>query len=167
MTEDLVTTICRYHHIFCSDLIFKKQQTLQHLPQSQKEKEARWGTQYTILEMAEQVKYKWINLIPVWKLCCNYHQKAKDLAYDEVDINQCDDGDVDEFETTLQIVEQRDMLNESFEIIGTPPLKTHALAKTTKLKAASDKLEQIFKNHTHVKKVGHTSEFLFSIYWRT
>ena len=27
-------------------------------------------------------------------------------------------------------------------------------------------IEQL-KNHTHVKKVGHTSEFLFGIYWWT
>ena len=26
------------------------------------------------------------------------------------------------------------------------------------------KLEMLIKNHTHVKKVGHTSEFLFGIY---
>ena len=26
---------------------------------------------------------------------------------------------------------------------------------------------EIQRNHTHVKKVGHTSEFLFSIYWWT
>ena len=47
MTEDSVTTICRYHQLFHSDLFFKKtQQMLQHLQQSQKEKEARWDTQY-------------------------------------------------------------------------------------------------------------------------
>ena len=27
-----------------------------------------------------------------------------------------------------------------------------------------DKTKQLLKNHTHVKKLGHTSEFLFSIY---
>ena len=37
---------------------------------------------------------------------------------------------VDEFETSLQIVEQGNMLNESFGIIGISPLKTHAIAKT-------------------------------------
>ena len=29
------------------------------------------------------------------------------------------------------------------------------------------KLQPCIKNHTHVKKVGHTSEFLFGIYWWT
>ena len=46
MTEDSVTTICRYQ-LFYSDLFFKKtQQMLQNLQQSQKEKEARWDTQH-------------------------------------------------------------------------------------------------------------------------
>ena len=91
--------------------------------------------------MAEQLKYKGINVIPGWKLCHNCHQMTKDLADDEIGINECDDGDVDEFETSLQIVEQRGLLNESFRIIGTSTLKNHAVAKTTKIKAACDKLE--------------------------
>ena len=55
--------------------------------------------------MAEQLKHKGINVIPGWKLCHNCNQKAKDLADDEVGINECDDGDVNEFETSLQILE--------------------------------------------------------------
>ena len=58
------------------------------------------------LEMAEQLKHKGINVIPAWKLCHNCHQKTKDLADDELDTNECDNGDVDEYETSLQIVEQ-------------------------------------------------------------
>ena len=46
MTEDSVTAICRYHQLFYSDVFQKTQQMSQHLQQSQKEKEARWGTQY-------------------------------------------------------------------------------------------------------------------------
>ena len=38
MTEDSVTTICRYYQLFYSDLFFKKQQMLQHLQQSQKKR---------------------------------------------------------------------------------------------------------------------------------
>ena len=37
------------------------------------------------------------------------------------------------------------MLNESFAIIGISTLKTHAVAKTTKIKAACDKLEGSLK----------------------
>ena len=92
--------------------------------------------------MAEQLKHKGINVIPGWKLCHSCHQKTKDLADDEVGINECDDGDVNEFETSLQIVQQRDLLNKSFGIIRISPLKTHAVAKTTKTKAACDRLEQ-------------------------
>ena len=91
--------------------------------------------------MVEQLKHKGVSVIPEWKLCHNCHEKTRDLANDEVCINECDDGDVDEFKTSLQIEEQRDLLNESFGIIGISPLKTHAIAKTTKIKAACDKLE--------------------------
>ena len=94
--------------------------------------------------MTEQLKRKGISVIPGWKLCCNCHQKTEDLADDEVDINECDDGNVNEFETSLQIMEQRDMLNKSFGIIGISPSKTHAVAKTTKITAACDKLERSF-----------------------
>ena len=105
------------------------------------------------LEMAEQLKHKEISVIPGWKLCRNCHQKTKDLADDEVDINECDDGHVNEFETSLQIVEQRNMLNESFGIIGISPLKTHAVAKTKKIKAACGKLEQSFEKTKMVKDI--------------
>ena len=44
------------------------------------------------------------------------------------------------------------MLNKSFEIIGISPLKTHAVAKTTKNKPACDKLEQSFKKQTEMVK---------------
>ena len=63
---------------------------------------------------------------------------------DEADINECYDDDLDEFETWLQTVEKKDMLNKSFRIIGISPLKTHAFSKTTKIKAACDKLERSF-----------------------
>ena len=53
-------------------------------------------------------------------------------------------GDLDEFETWLQILEKKDMLNKSFGIVGISPLKTHAFSKATKIKAASDKLERSF-----------------------
>ena len=96
--------------------------------------------------MAEQLKHKGINVIPGWKLCHNCHQKTKDLADDEVGINECDDGDVNEFETSLHILEQWDLLNKSFGITGISPLKTHTVAKNTKIKAARDKLEQVLKN---------------------
>ena len=95
--------------------------------------------------MAEQLKHKGINVIPGWKLCRNCHQKTKDLADDEVGINECHDGDVDKFETSLQIVEQRDLLNKSFGIIGISSLKTHAVAKTTKVKAACDEVGTKFR----------------------
>ena len=46
MTEDSVITICRYHQLLWCDLFFQKiKQMLQHLQQSQTEKEARWDTQ--------------------------------------------------------------------------------------------------------------------------
>ena len=93
------------------------------------------------LEMAEKLKHKGINVTPGRKLCRNCNKKTKDLADDEVDITECDNSNVNEFETSLQIVEQRDMLNESFGIIDISPLKTHAVTKTTKIKAARDKLE--------------------------
>ena len=96
--------------------------------------------------MAEQLKYKGINVIPGWKLCHNCHQMTKDLADDEIGINECDDGDINEFETSLKILQLRDLLNKSFGIFGISPLKTHAVAKTTKIKAACDKLEQVSKN---------------------
>ena len=96
--------------------------------------------------MAEQLKHKEVSVIHGCKLCRNYLEKTKDLADDEVVINECDDGDVNEFETSLQIVQQRDLLNKSFGIIGISPLKTHAVAKNTKIKAACDKLEQVSKN---------------------
>ena len=83
-------------------------------------------------------------------MCCNCHQKTKDLADDEVDINECDGGDVDECETSLQIVEQRDMLNKSFGTSGISPFKTHAVVKTTKIKAACDKLERSFKKQKEI-----------------
>ena len=44
------------------------------------------------------------------------------------------------------------MLNESFGIIGISPLKTHAIAKITKIKAACDKLEPIFKKQKEMVK---------------
>ena len=102
--------------------------------------------------MAEQLKHKGISVIPGWKLCRNCHQMTKDLADDEVDINECDDGDVDEFGTSLQIVEQSDMLNEIFGIIGISPLKTHAVAKTKKIKVACYKLKRSFKKQKEMVK---------------
>ena len=53
---------------------------------------------------------------------------------DEADINECDGGDL----------EKKDMLNKSFRIISISRLKTHAFSKTTKIKAAADKLERSF-----------------------
>ena len=45
------------------------------------------------------------------------------------------------------------MLNESFGIIGMSPLKTHAVAKITKIKAACDKLEQSFGKQKIIEMV--------------
>ena len=97
MTEDSVTTICRYHQLFYSDLFFKKHSKCCNIYNSHKKKKKPDGTHNITLEMAEQLKHKGINVIPGWKLCHNCHQKTKDLADDEVGINECDDGDVDEF----------------------------------------------------------------------
>ena len=152
MTEDSVTTICRYHQLFYSDLFFKKHSKCCNIYNSHKKKKKPDGTHNITLEMAEQLKHKGINVIPGWKLCHNCHQKTKDLADDEVGINECDDGDVNEFETSLQIVQQRDLLNKSFGIIGISPLKTHAVAKTTKIKAACDRLEQSFEKQKKMVK---------------
>ena len=102
--------------------------------------------------MAEQLKRKGISVIPGWKLCHNCHQKTRDLADDDADINKYDDRGVNEFETSLQIVKQRDLLNESFAIIGIWTLKTHAVAKTTKIKAACDKLEGSLKKQKEMVK---------------
>ena len=113
--------------------------------------------------MAEQLKHKGISVIPGWKLCRNCHQKTKDLADDEVDINECDDGHVDEFETSLQIVEQGNMLNESFGIIGISPLKTHAIAKTNIIstETKTNKWKQMKKKTVNTKmKQNKTSHFL-------
>ena len=55
--------------------------------------------------MAEQLKRKGISVIPGWKLCHNCHQKTRGLADDDADINKHDDRGVNEFETSLQIVE--------------------------------------------------------------
>ena len=106
MTEDSVTTICRYHQLFYSDLFFKKHITCCNIYNSHKKKKKPDGTHNITLEMAEQLKHKGISVIPGWKLCRNCHQKTRDLPDDEVDINECDDGGVDEFETSLQIVEE-------------------------------------------------------------
>ena len=146
MTEDSVTTICRYHQLFHSDLFFKKHSKCCNIYNSHKKKKKPDGTHNITLEMAEQLKHKGINVIPGWKLCHNCNQKTKDLADDEVGINECDGGDVNEFETSLQILEQRGLLNKRFGIIGISLLKTHAVAKNTKIKAACDKLEQVSKN---------------------
>ena len=100
--------------------------------------------------MAEQLKQKGINVICGWKLCCNCHQKTANLA-NEIDINECDGGDISELEMPLQILEWSDTSNESFRIIGTSPLKTHAVAKTTKIKAALDKLEQSWNDKQHFR----------------
>ena len=151
MTEDSVTTICKYQ-LFYSDLFFKKHSKCCNIYNSHKKKKKPDGTHNITLEMAEQLKHKEINVIPGWKLCHNCHQKTKDLADDEVGINECDDGDVNEFETSLQIVQQRDLLNKSFGIISISPLKTHAVAKTTKTKAACDRLEQSFEKQKKMIK---------------
>ena len=71
---------------------------------------------------------------------------------DEVDISECDDADLDEFETSLQIVKQNDMLNKSFRIIRISTLKTHAGSKTTKIKAACDNLKRGFKKQKKIVK---------------
>ena len=49
-------------------------------------------------------------------------------------------------------MEQRGLLNESFRIIGISPLKNHAVAKTTKIKAACDKLERSFEKQKEMVK---------------
>ena len=100
--------------------------------------------------MAEQLKQKGINVICGWKLCCNCHQKTANLA-NEVDINECDSGDISELEMSLQIVEWSETWNKSFRIIGTSPLKTHAVARTTKIKAALDKLGQSWNDKQHFR----------------
>ena len=151
MTEDSVTTICRYE-LFYSDLFFKKHSKCCSIYNSHKKKKKPDGTHNITLEMAEQLKKKGINVIPGWELCHNCHQKTKDLADDEVGINECDDGDVNEFETSLEIVQQGDLLKKSFGIIGISPLKTHAVAKTTKIKAACDGLEQSFEKQQKMVK---------------
>ena len=103
MTEDSVTTICRYHQLFFSDLFFEKHSKCCNIYNSHKKKGPD-GTHNIILEMAEQLKHKETDVIFGWKLRHKFHQKKKDLGDDEVDINECDDGDVDEFETFLQIM---------------------------------------------------------------
>ena len=154
MTEDSVTTICRYQ-LFYSDLFFKKHSKCCNIYNSHKKKKKPDGTHNITLEMTEQLKRKEVNVIPGWK-------KTKDLADDEVGINECDNGDVNEFGTSLQLVQQRDLLNKSFGIIGIPPLKTHAVAKTTKIKAACHRLEQIFEKQKkmvkEIFKLPHTSQ---------
>ena len=90
---------------------------LQHLQKLQKEKKARWDTQYNTWNGRTIEVQKGISVVLERKLYCNCHQKTKDLADNEADINACDDGDVDEFDTSSQIVEQMDMLNESIGII--------------------------------------------------
>ena len=104
MTEDSVTAICS---INCFIVIcFSKKTANDAISDSHKKKKKPDGTHNMTLEMAEQLKHKGISVIPEWKLCHNCHQKTKDLADDELDTNECDNGDVDEYETSLQIVEQ-------------------------------------------------------------
>ena len=93
--------------------------------------------------MAEQLKRKEVSVIHGCKLCRNYLEKTKDLADDEVVINECDDGDVGELERSLQIVEY-----QCFRI----SLKTHAVVKTTKIKAVCNKLERSFDKQKEMVK---------------
>ena len=103
-------------------ICFSKNSKCCNIYDSHKKKKKPNGTHNITLEIAEQLKCKGISVIPGWRLCRNCRQKTKDLPDDEIDINECDDGDVDEFETSLQILEQKDMLNESFGIIGISPV---------------------------------------------
>ena len=123
---------------------------MQHLQQSQKGKVARWDTQYSTwngrtIEPQNTQCNSW------WKLCRNYHQKTKYFADDEVDINECDDGYVDEFETSLQIVEQ-EFVKWKLWNHWYITLENHAVAKTTKIKAACDKLEWSFEKQKQMVK---------------
>ena len=115
-------------------------------------------------QMAVSLRNKGIDVISGWKLCRNCYQKVKegmDVHEDDLnnhDDNDCDDDDceVNEFETSAQIEERRDMLNESFGVIGISPLKTHGVKKITKVKAAREKLERSFeKQKEMVKEIYH------------
>ena len=134
-----ITTICKYHETFYSDLLFKKNSKCCDPFKWYKKKRKPDGTHNLALETAEQLKSKNIHVIPGCKVCLNCHQQIKDFLDDDTDDVFMDDVDectTNVFESTVHIAEQRDELNESLGIIGISPLKMHAVSKYSKVKEA-------------------------------
>ena len=85
--------LCNNNIINCSIVICFSKNTANVAISTTATKRKGWAHNISV-EMAEQLKHKEMNVIPGWKLCRNCHQKTKDLADNEVSINECGDGDV-------------------------------------------------------------------------
>ena len=103
--------------------------------------------------------------MPGWKVCKNCHEKIKErLAGDEqtteatTEEEESTEDEMTEeynssvFESTLHHADQRDVLNNTLEMIGISPLKTHALSKSSKVKDACEKVNRSYEKQKHMVK---------------
>ena len=148
-----ITMICKFHENLFGDAKFKKYSKCCDPYNSHKKRKKPDGTHNIVLEWAEQLKLKGIYVVPGWKVCRNCQQRIKELirnkSYDDLldvdcgefmpDVYECDQSVL---ESTMNMAEQRNELNECWQLMGISPLKTHAVPKSTKVKEACEKIKR-------------------------
>ena len=139
-------SICKYHFNKFSNDSFKKGSKCVDPFKLHTRKKKPDGTHNISLEMARGLRSNNIKIddtcvVPGWKVCKNCHEKIKErLAGDEqtteatTEEEESTEEEMTEeysssvFESTLHHTDQRDVLNNTLEMIGISPLKTHALS---------------------------------------
>ena len=164
-----IHSICKYHYNKFGDDSFKKGSNCVDPFKLHTKKKKPNGTHNISLSMATGLRsmdFKIDNkfIVPGWKLCRNCHERVKEhVAGDEetteatTEEEESTEDEMPEYgtsvlESTLHHTDQRDALNNTLEMIGISPLKTHALSKSSKVKEACEKVNKSYEKQKHMVK---------------
>ena len=109
-------------------------------------------------------------IVPGWIVCKNCNERIKEhiaINQDSADNAETteDEGEPSLFDLTMHQSDQRALLNDTLEMVGISTLKTHALAKSSKVKDACERVNRSFQRQKEIVKdifeLPDTSEFNF------
>ena len=148
ISDTSMKTICHYHEYKFGDDGFKKQFNKCCNVYNTHKKKVKGG--HTVsLELATNLQNDGFNITPGWQLChaCFGKATTKSDGSEEISLSQ----DVfATFEEEINKSKEKEKLDESLGIIGISPIKTHSLAKTTRISGALTKLEKGFEKQKEI-----------------
>ena len=103
------------------------------------------GGHVVTVDIATELRNKNIEVIPGWQLCRSCYEETKKTNEDVVADGDISDVDGDADVSIIQVINKtnnKKKLNETLDSLGISPIKTHSVAKSTKIKVARLKLER-------------------------